>query len=340
MSSIHWMPLIGLLALSNTSLANQPETENQYVAPTPIKRIAPKYPKRALKHGQEGWVLMSFVVSDEGQVSDVIVEESNGFSRFEKAAVKAVQRWQYTPASLNGLPVNSAKNRVRLEFRLSENSPVRDSVRRKFLSIAKLVDTGDMVKAKTELEQLTTATPWKLSEDAYIGLLEAWVYADTDQERFIQGLHRSIRFEDTALTPQLYLVSLKELFAAEANMGEYAKALQTAEQLKPLLAELPEEQAFLKTVEKFEHQVAASKQLKTKANISHRKHWQQELVGNAIKLDVLDGKVKDVQARCDKHYQSLSLKQGEAVAIPEAWGNCTLLVKGNTGTKLELTQEK
>lgn len=308
-----------------------------------VKRVNPKYPINEARKGREGWVRMSFMVTENGKVKDVVVEDSSGIKGFEKQAVRAVKKWRYEPATLDGLPVPSGQNKVILSFAIIRNDSNNRVVTRKFKqrysTIAGLLEQNQPDKAKEQLDELLDNSSWTLTEDAYFGFLEAMVFGNKNKERFIRGLERAILSEDYLL-PEHYLISLKELFAVRANSGEYAQALSLAERLKPLLREQPDEQGFLDVVEKFERQVEQSQQLKTQATISSRENWHQQLVGDQISLDVVDGKIESTQARCDNHFAELDMSKGDSIEIPAEWGSCALLVKGTEGTQIELLQQK
>jgi periplasmic protein TonB len=83
----------------------------------PIVRVNPQYPSRAAENGVEGFVLVSFTVSAEGTTTNVTVVESS-HKMFERAAVKAAQRYKYKPRVVDGEPVPVLGVRVRIEFQL------------------------------------------------------------------------------------------------------------------------------------------------------------------------------------------------------------------------------
>lgn len=58
------------------------------------------YPREMARLGQEGWVVVSFVITTDGTVRDVVVEDSSGDRSFESAAAAAVRRLVYEPARL------------------------------------------------------------------------------------------------------------------------------------------------------------------------------------------------------------------------------------------------
>lgn len=67
--------------------------------------VAPEYPERALARGQEGSVVVEFIVDVNGQTRDVRVVSSDPPEVFDRAAVNAVRRWRYEPVIENGVPI-------------------------------------------------------------------------------------------------------------------------------------------------------------------------------------------------------------------------------------------
>jgi protein TonB len=82
-----------------------------------IERTPPEYPEEAARHGIEGEVDLSFLVSARGEVHDVAVLHAEPSSIFNRAAIAAVHRWKYQPKTVNGVPVE-AHVQLRLTFKL------------------------------------------------------------------------------------------------------------------------------------------------------------------------------------------------------------------------------
>ena len=70
----------------------------------PIVKVAPVYPRRAQTRGIEGWVLLSFTVTETGSVIDPQVIDAEPSGVFDSAAKKAVERFKYKPRVVNGQP--------------------------------------------------------------------------------------------------------------------------------------------------------------------------------------------------------------------------------------------
>ncbi|HEY1077439.1 MAG TPA: energy transducer TonB [Fontimonas sp.] len=77
-------------------------TDGEYL---PIVKVAPMYPARAQSQGIEGWVLLSFTVTESGTVIEPKVLESQPPGVFDEAAKKAVLKFKYKPRVESGRPI-------------------------------------------------------------------------------------------------------------------------------------------------------------------------------------------------------------------------------------------
>ncbi len=88
---------------------------------TPIVTIEPQYPLVALRENLEGWVTLGFTVTRSGTVRDVQILSSKPRRVFDRAALKALQKWKYRPEIINGQTVESPDQVVTLEFNLEDS---------------------------------------------------------------------------------------------------------------------------------------------------------------------------------------------------------------------------
>jgi protein TonB len=82
-----------------------------------LKAAGARYPTAAMRARQEGWVLVSFTIDSTGRTSDVKVVDAQPHRIFDRAAMDAVERYQFTPAKKDGVAVSSIKQQ-RIEFKL------------------------------------------------------------------------------------------------------------------------------------------------------------------------------------------------------------------------------
>ena len=64
-----------------------------------------KYPVIARRRGYEGKILLSAMISVDGTVVGVKVKESSGHPILDRAAMKAVEAWEFEPARRMGSPI-------------------------------------------------------------------------------------------------------------------------------------------------------------------------------------------------------------------------------------------
>lgn len=87
---------------------------------TPIVRIPPQYPQSPLKNGTEGWVLVEFTISTMGAVEDVKVIGADPPGIFERAVLRAINRWKYQPKIVNEQPVAQYHMRELFRFEIED----------------------------------------------------------------------------------------------------------------------------------------------------------------------------------------------------------------------------
>ncbi|WP_266180120.1 energy transducer TonB [Dyella humicola] len=87
------------------------------MAPALAHRVEPVYPPDARRERRQGWVDVTFIVQPDGSVAAASVADADPKYVFDRAALSAVTRWTFTPATQDGTPVAS-EVRQRIEFRL------------------------------------------------------------------------------------------------------------------------------------------------------------------------------------------------------------------------------
>ena len=84
-----------------------------------LARITPIYPHTAIRNGIEGYVVVEFTVTRNGDVGDIqVVESSNRI--FESAAITAVAKSRYQPRIVGGVAIEVEGVRTQLEFELED----------------------------------------------------------------------------------------------------------------------------------------------------------------------------------------------------------------------------
>ena len=82
-----------------------------------LSRLPPQYPYRAKRRGIEGWVKVSFEITAEGSVRDVVVIDADPPDVFDHEAIRAVSKWKFKPRIEDGRPVEARVEQL-VDFRL------------------------------------------------------------------------------------------------------------------------------------------------------------------------------------------------------------------------------
>ena len=86
----------------------------------PMYRSQPAYPPIAAQKGLEGWVTLKYDVDQTGTVSNIIVVAAEPKRIFNDEAIKALKKWRFKPAMVNGQPMTTKDQTVTLEFNLED----------------------------------------------------------------------------------------------------------------------------------------------------------------------------------------------------------------------------
>lgn len=83
------------------------------------KNPEPPYPLPARRRHEQGLVLLIVQVTAQGRAAKVDLKHSSGFPLLDAAALNAVRDWEFQPARVGSLPVES-KIEVPVRFKLTE----------------------------------------------------------------------------------------------------------------------------------------------------------------------------------------------------------------------------
>lgn len=71
----------------------------------PLVRIQPQYPRDAAMNQIEGWVRVSFTITETGTVTNPRVVDAEPPRVFDRAALRAILRWKFKPRIIDGVAV-------------------------------------------------------------------------------------------------------------------------------------------------------------------------------------------------------------------------------------------
>lgn len=108
-------PVVAPPPVASKAPVNPLQLEGEVANRPIVKKILPKYPKRARRMGWEGTVVLSFSVDENGNVYDIQVIHSSGYPDLDQAAISALRQWKFAPKP--GKP--EEKGRLTVRFTLT-----------------------------------------------------------------------------------------------------------------------------------------------------------------------------------------------------------------------------
>lgn len=85
--------------------------------PRPTYQAPVEYPRQARARGEQGYVVLSLLISAAGEIEKVQVLEAEPAGVFDQAAIEGVRNWRFEPAQYQGRNVKVwARQRVRFDL--------------------------------------------------------------------------------------------------------------------------------------------------------------------------------------------------------------------------------
>ncbi len=75
--------------------------------PTPLRRVDPRYPRKAVRRGIEGEVVVEFTVGPDGEIvqDSIRIIKSQPQGVFDRSSLRALARWRFQPKIIAGKAV-------------------------------------------------------------------------------------------------------------------------------------------------------------------------------------------------------------------------------------------
>ncbi|MFK7977361.1 MAG: energy transducer TonB [Halioglobus sp.] len=86
----------------------------------PIVKVAPIYPRRAQTRGISGYCTVEYTVTTSGAIRDPVAVDCQPSGVFEKASVKAAQKFKYKPRVVDGEAIEVAGVQNRFTYELEQ----------------------------------------------------------------------------------------------------------------------------------------------------------------------------------------------------------------------------
>jgi TonB family protein len=343
---ISWLAFNVLIATGATAqeLARQADGQNVYVPAEPIKTFAPKYPTAARNQRREGWVVVSFIISEKGRVIEPMIEDSSD-SVFDASALHAIEQWSYKPATLGGKPVEQSVVQRVIRYRMDEAKGPRPRFIEKVRATESLIVAKNFTEANQSLQALEQGE-LNYHESAWLWHLK-YVYLEAmggaEPEALMEAIGKAVGGsgrDDDYLDPDTFLSVSQRLYVLRVLSGDFSGALAVREQIQSSTSARRSKRyedvgATLEaSYREILNAVAGPQVLRQSARIDGHNYWVHPMLRRSFSYgDVENGRLDLIDLRCTGANRRLvSVPEDAVLKIPDAWGDCRVYIKGDPGT--------
>lgn len=315
-----------------------PATQSIEVFNGPRQRLLepPSYPQSERAMGRDGWVNLNFMIDPHGKPYEIMVIDSTGNKGLEKAAIKAAEDWEFEPATLAGVPIDSSYT-VKVQFVLSGAAGANNDFVSAYKAFQRAAKASDKEKADAALAKMKVKN---LYEDAYYNLaLYDHARRWGTQAQQLEAIQRAIAEERNAkyLPKATFAAGLEVLLDLQIKRRDFAGALHTWNKLQA--------QADAPTLARWETPIAKIKALRddkspyaVAGDFGDSTSWYLHLFRRTFQIAVESGRVAEIKLRCDTSFVFFKHDPEIQYTVADKYGRCSMELIGDPGTKFNLVQ--
>lgn len=303
-----------------------------------VEQAPPQYPRGDVKRGQEGWVRMSYVVSDDGKAIDPIILDSSGGAAFEKEARDVVAEWRFEAATDGQeLPYNIVN--IRSEITRGKDAATADFIRRTKYILTYLHQEENAI-ARSQADIAYKTGGWNLYESTMLWLMLGRVEgAEGDSAGKLEMYNRALALSNSKSIPSAERVELLEkIFLLQSQFQQYAAALRTIESLKKTQGSESAVERHSKQASEFSKHLSGDDTVTATATISlpcdceeGQALWHYVPARRSFSFDVVQGNVDRFEARCEGKRIKSAVQSDKRWVLAPDWGACRVYVFGDDG---------
>ncbi len=290
----------------------------------------------------EALVVIRFTVTADGKVADPVVERSIGPQDFADQSLRSILHWRYSPATLNGVPVQRPNELIELVYIFSPKvMAARESVVSSYNRARSLIRDKQYEDAKTVLLAILALPRLAFYEREMTSYLLALDEIDLQnyaaaKNDIDDALLQNGRFLEGGLREG----ALRMAIRIDAATGQYADALGEFEVLKKKTKIDPDDQDA-KVVAVVRARLTDSQPIDVNGTIFAQGVggvWHHVLQRRNFTFPLTDGKAERFELRCDQQEIASPITDSAKWHVPKDWSGCGLDVFGPSGATFRLEE--
>lgn len=337
---------VGFLALIffwwTSSAESEPRDQAvDFIPPKSIQPVIPDYPVSEQRNQNAGLVHIQMMVDKQGRSANPVVLQSTS-EEFEENALKALSSYEFTPATLDGVPVEGIYEATINFLMGNEEDGVSHKFRTLYKRARKELDKPEPRRAYIEkkLEILRNENNLSTYALAFLSALEyrfALRFLDTSEQ--LKAIERVLLFEKQAgrLPADLASVARSQLFILYANSNRFSEALQVYAKIVENDGTANAKQ-FASVVAEIKEFYFDSSAYVTNLELNNSGYRVFKLFKRTLSFTDVEGDLNQLKLRCRNKYSELDIEPDTQYQIPKSWGYCSVQVIGAPNTSFSLVQ--
>tara|TARA_B100001057_G_scaffold270696_1_gene270842 strand:- start:790 stop:1830 length:1041 start_codon:yes stop_codon:yes gene_type:complete len=303
----------------------------------PIVKENPSYPRKKQIMGEVGWTIVNYMVDPAGNTYDITVRSSSGDSSFDKAAIKAAEKYRYQPANVDGSPVDSsAATIITFDLSGSENAVSKD-----FRSYMKLFLTSysedDQKRADSRLRKMKRVPAVSHYQLEALAFAEA-LYQDKwgSKEQALTEFKRTKRYK--VLPDSWRRVVDLNIYNLQFELRKFLDARETYRTLDEAVG-AEDKEDLLRFEQEINRLEKSGKPFRVPGEINSYNEWWHSPLRPIFSFTNIEGRLGEVRLHCDAKYVGFGfIEPKKHYRIDPSHGSCSIKISGTEGTKFDLIE--
>ena len=304
----------------------------------PILKKNPKYPREKQLKREIGWTIVNYMVDPSGNTYDITVRSSSGERSFDRAAIKAAEKYKYKPASVDGVPVDSsAATKITFDLMGEKEEGVTKKFGHHLEGFLKSYSEDDQKGSESRLKKMRTG----LAVSHY--QLEALAFTEAQYQNKWgskeQALTEYKRTKWQKLLPDSWrrVIDLN-IYSLQFELRKFSDARETYRTLDEAVGE-EDKVDLLRFEQEINRLETSGKPFRVPGEINSYNEWSHSPLRPIFSFTNIEGRLGEVRLHCDAKYVGFGfIEPKKLYRIDPSHGSCSIKISGTEDTTFDLIE--
>ncbi|MDM7861984.1 energy transducer TonB [Alteromonas sp. ASW11-36] len=291
----------------------------------------------------EGWTWVNYAIDIDGKVKDILLIDHSERTRFLDEAIEYIEQFEFTPATLNGHPVESNRFlflRHMSNTGMDQNKKAGETFAEEYGEALGLIARNDLVEAAQAINDLKDDFSFNLARQAWVSWLSAMLnYRHKNYPEYLRQLTIGFHLADAHLSNNVAAKLYMNLFEMQMYANLYVDANETLESMiESDKVEIGDELIGLLS-SRIDEKFASATPYSVELTLREGKWQFYRLLDHAFEIQFSPGTLQGLNLRCEgsnTDYTTRIDSTTEKLKVETDDVVCTLFVKGDEGATATL----